>query len=58
MAQDPVVSLIISISDAQGGLYVKGGSSYVRIESNELYECFEGGVTAGQGTGLEFSVLP
>ena len=47
------------ISDAQGWcLYVKGGSSYVRIEGNELYECFEGGVTAGQGTGLEFTVGP
>jgi hypothetical protein len=47
------------ISDAQGWcLYVKGGSSYIRIESNELFECFEGGVTAGQGTGLEFMVAP
>jgi hypothetical protein len=47
------------LSDAQSWcLYVKGGSSYIRIEGNELYECFEGGVTAGQGTGLEFTVVP
>ena len=38
--------------------YVKGGSSYVRIEANEFYECFEGGVTAGQGTGFEFMTAP
>jgi len=38
--------------------YVKGGSSYVLIESNKFYNCGEGGVTAGQGTGFEFMVNP
>lgn len=47
------------ISDSQSWCtYVKGGSAYVRIEANEFYNCFEGGVTAGQGTGLEFMVAP
>lgn len=48
-----------SISDAQGWCaYVKGGSAYVRIEGNEFSNCFEGGITAGQGTGLEYMTGP
>lgn len=48
-----------TISDAHSWcLYVKGGSSYVRIEGNHLFNCFEGGITAGQGTGFEFTVAP
>ena len=48
-----------SISDSQGWcLYVKGGSAYIRIEGNEFFDCFEGGVTAGQGTGLEYMTGP
>ena len=48
-----------SISDAQSWCaYVKGGSAYIRIEGNELFNCFEGGVTAGQGTGLEYMTGP
>jgi len=47
------------ISDSQSWCtYVKGGSSYVRIEANEFFDCFEGGVTAGQGTGFEFMTAP
>jgi len=38
--------------------YVKGGSSYILIESNIVYDCGEGGVTAGQGTGFEFMSTP
>jgi Right handed beta helix region len=38
--------------------YVKGGSSYILIEANRAYECGEGGITAGQGTGFEFMTSP
>jgi hypothetical protein len=47
------------VSDSQSWCtYVKGGSAYIRIEANEFSDCFEGGVTAGQGTGLEYMVTP
>lgn len=47
------------ISDSQSWCtYVKGGSAYIRIEANEFSNCFEGGVTAGQGTGLEYMTSP
>lgn len=47
------------IHDTQGWcMYVKGGSSYVLIESNLAYDCGEGGITAGQGTGFEFMESP
>jgi len=39
-------------------VYVKGGSAYLRIEDNEIYDCGNGGFTAGQGTGLEFMQEP
>jgi cysteine-rich repeat protein len=39
-------------------LYTKGGSAYLRIEGNELYDCGNGGYTAGQGTGFEFMTSP
>jgi hypothetical protein len=38
--------------------YVKGGSAYIRIESNEVYNCGTGGVTAGQGSGFQFMTSP
>lgn len=38
--------------------YVKGGSSYIRIESNEFYNCGTGGFTAGQGSGFQFMTSP
>ncbi|HMO02950.1 MAG TPA: right-handed parallel beta-helix repeat-containing protein [Oligoflexia bacterium] len=38
--------------------YVKGGSSYITIEGNYVYDCGEGGITAGQGTGFEFMEIP
>ena len=40
------------------GVYVKGGSAYLTIEGNEIYDCQNGGFTAGQGTGFEFMVSP
>jgi hypothetical protein len=47
------------IHDTQGWCtYVKGGSSYVLIEGNIVYDCGEGGITAGQGTGFEFMTSP
>jgi len=47
------------IHDTQGWCaYVKGGSSYILIESNIAYDCGEGGITAGQGTGFEFMESP
>lgn len=39
-------------------LYVKGGSAYIRVERNEIYDCGTGGFTAGQGTGFEFMTSP
>ena len=38
--------------------YVKGGSAYITIANNLVYDCGTGGITAGQGTGLEFMVAP
>ena len=38
--------------------YVKGGSSYILIEANLVFDCGEGGITAGQGTGFEFMSAP
>ncbi|MBP7962013.1 MAG: right-handed parallel beta-helix repeat-containing protein [Caldilineaceae bacterium] len=39
-------------------IYLKGGSAYFRIESNEIYNCGTGGFTAGQGTGFEYMSSP
>jgi hypothetical protein len=39
-------------------IYVKGGSAYLRIEANEIYNCGTGGFTAGQGTGFQFMTSP
>jgi len=39
-------------------MYVKGGSSYLRIEGNRIHDCGTGGFTAGQGTGFEFMTPP
>ena len=39
-------------------MYVKGGSAYLRIEGNELFDARTGGFTAGQGSGFEFMVSP
>ncbi|HMO17573.1 MAG TPA: right-handed parallel beta-helix repeat-containing protein [Oligoflexia bacterium] len=38
--------------------YAKGGSAYLNIEGNTIYNCGTGGFTAGQGTGLEFMTSP
>ena len=38
--------------------YAKGGSGYLRIEGNNIYDCGTGGFTAGQGTGFEFMLAP
>lgn len=38
--------------------YVKGGSTDVLVADNEIANCGTGGVTAGQGTGLEWMVAP
>lgn len=39
-------------------MYLKGGSAYFRVESNEFYDCGTGGFTTGQGTGFEFMTSP
>jgi hypothetical protein len=39
-------------------IYSKGGSAYLRIEGNEIYDCGTGGYTAGQGTGFEYMTSP
>ena len=38
--------------------YVKGGSAYLIVSENEIYDCGTGGFTAGQGTGFEFMTSP
>lgn len=38
--------------------YAKGGSAYLRIEANVIYDCGTGGFTAGQGTGFQFMTPP
>jgi hypothetical protein len=39
-------------------IYAKGGSAYLTIAGNEIYDAGTGGFTAGQGTGFEFMVSP
>jgi hypothetical protein len=39
-------------------LYAKGGSADVTVAGNRIFDCGTGGVTAGQGTGLQFMVEP
>ena len=39
-------------------MYAKGGSAYIDIVGNEVFDCGTGGVTAGQGTGFEFMRSP
>jgi len=38
--------------------YVKGGSAYIDVLGNEIYDCGTGGFTAGQGTGFQFMTAP
>ena len=38
--------------------YVKGGSAYIDVIGNEIYDCGTGGFTAGQGTGFQFMTAP
>ncbi|MEI7554657.1 right-handed parallel beta-helix repeat-containing protein [Candidatus Chlorohelix sp.] len=38
--------------------YAKGGSGYLLVEGNEVFNCGTGGITAGQGTGFEYMVSP
>lgn len=38
--------------------YVKGGSAYIEVIGNEIYDCGTGGFTAGQGTGFQFMTAP
>ncbi len=47
------------ISNAQDWcVYTKGGSAYIRLEGNEIFNCGVGGFVAGQGTGFEFMTAP
>lgn len=39
-------------------IYTKGGSSQIRLEGNEIYNCGVGGYVAGQGTGVQYLVAP
>jgi hypothetical protein len=39
-------------------LVLKGGTSYIRVEANEIYNAGVIGFTAGQGTGFEFMDSP
>jgi hypothetical protein len=38
--------------------YTKGGSAYITVLNNEIYDCGTGGYTAGQGTGFQFMTQP
>ncbi|MBI1297050.1 hypothetical protein GC175_19015 [bacterium] len=38
--------------------YVKGGSAYIHVDSNEFFNCGTGGFTVGQGTGFEYMTSP
>jgi hypothetical protein len=38
--------------------YVKGGSAYIRVEANVIYDCGTGGFSAGQGTGFQYMTPP
>ncbi|MFZ4584127.1 MAG: right-handed parallel beta-helix repeat-containing protein [Acidimicrobiia bacterium] len=38
--------------------YVKGGSSRIVVDGNEIHHCGNGGFVAGQGTGFEFMTAP
>lgn len=40
------------------GIVLKGGSAYILVEGNEIYDCLTGGFTAGQGTGLNWMISP
>lgn len=47
------------IHDTQGWcMYTKGGSSSLLVDGNIVFDCGEGGITAGQGTGFEFMDAP
>ncbi len=47
------------ISDANDWCaYAKGGSAYLTVADNEIYDCGTGGFTAGQGAGIEFTTAP
>ena len=37
-------------------MYAKGGSAYLTLPGNEVFDCGTGGITAGQGTGFEFMI--
>ena len=39
-------------------MYAKGGSAYIDVAGNEVFDCGTGGITAGQGTGFEFMSAP
>jgi nuclear transport factor 2 (NTF2) superfamily protein len=39
-------------------MYFKGGSAYINVEGNELYDAGTGGFSAGQGTGFSYMVSP
>lgn len=38
--------------------YAKGGSTDVEFDANHVHHCGTGGITLGQGTGLQFMVEP
>ncbi len=40
------------------GMYFKGGSAYLTVEGNEIYDAVTGGFSAGQGTGFQYMVSP
>ncbi len=39
-------------------IYFKGGSAYLSVEANDIFNCVTGGFSAGQGTGFQYMVPP
>jgi hypothetical protein len=46
------------MTDSNWGMYVKGGSAYVLIDSNTVTNSGESALRVGQGTGFEYMVAP
>ncbi len=39
-------------------MYFKGGSAYLTVEANTIFDCGNGGFSAGQGTGFQYMLPP
>lgn len=46
------------IHKANWCVYAKGGSAYLLMDSNDVFDCGESGLSIGQGTGFEYMTPP